>query len=143
MRAHWVVVERDFAQPPERVFDYLAEHENLAELFDAKVTRVRDGYTERNGIGSVRRLRIAPVVPEFEETVTEFTRPGRISYRISRGSPLDGHVGIMVLTETAGGGTHLDYRIRIASRIPGLAPIVKAALTRNVTKGLKAVDSGA
>jgi uncharacterized protein YndB with AHSA1/START domain len=143
MRAQWVVVARDFAQPPERVFDYLAEHEHLEQLFGAKIERVRDGYTERNGIGSVRRLKIAPGVPEFDETVTAFERPGHISYRISRGSPLDGHVGIMRLTENAGGGTHLDYRIRIASRIPGLAPIVAAGLRRNIAKGLKAVDTGA
>ena len=43
MRAHHVHVEHDFAKPPEAIFAHLAEHENLAEVFGAKVTRLRDG----------------------------------------------------------------------------------------------------
>ena len=48
-------MSRDFAKPPDRVFAYLSEHENLGPLFDAKIERVRDGDTERNGVNSVRR----------------------------------------------------------------------------------------
>jgi uncharacterized protein YndB with AHSA1/START domain len=143
MRAHWAVVERDFALPPERVFDHLAEHEHLSELFGAKVTRIRDGYTERNGIGSVRELKLGPGVAPFQETVQEFDRPSRIVYKITKGSPLDGHVGIMLLTPNPDGGTHLDYRIRLSSKIPGLAPIVKIQLTRSVKKGLDGVEAQA
>ena len=75
MRAHHVHIEHEFAKPPERVFAYLAEHENLAEVFGAKITRLRDGEDgERNGVGSVRELQIGPM-PPFEETVTEFVVP--------------------------------------------------------------------
>ena len=52
MRARWVHVERDLSAPPAEVFEHLAEHENLAALFGAKVTRLADGDTERNGVGS-------------------------------------------------------------------------------------------
>jgi uncharacterized protein YndB with AHSA1/START domain len=140
MRAHWLIVERDFVLPPERVFAYLAEHEHLADLFGAKIERLRDGTTDRNGVGSVRRLRIGPGVPPFEETVTVYEPYTEIQYEITQGSPLRDHVGIMTFTPTATGGTHLDYRIRLASRIPGLAAIVKRSLGGSVAKGLAVVD---
>jgi uncharacterized protein YndB with AHSA1/START domain len=139
MRAHHVHVEHEFAKPPEQIFAHLAEHENLADVFGAKVTRLRDGDGERNGIGSIRRLQIGPL-PPFEETVTEFTVPERIVYRITKGSPLRGHVGVMTFAATPGGGTRLVYDIRLASPVPGLAPLVRAVLTRSITQSLPAVE---
>ena len=50
VRAHHVHVEHHFGKPPEAIFAYLAEHENLASLFGAKIKRLRDGEGgERNG----------------------------------------------------------------------------------------------
>jgi uncharacterized protein YndB with AHSA1/START domain len=141
MRAHHVKVEHRFAKPPERVFAYLAEHENLAELFGAKITRLRDGEGERNGVGSVRRLKIGPA-PSFEETVTEFVPSERIVYKITRGSPLRGHVGVMTF-EPDGEGTHFLYDIRLASPIPGLAALVRLSLTRSINQGLAKVEHDA
>ncbi len=141
MRAHHVHIEHDFGKPPERIFAHLAEHENLAEVFGAKVIRLRDGEGERNGVGSVRQLKIGPLAP-FEETVTEFVAPQRIVYRITRGGPLRGHVGTMTFTP-ADGGTRFVYDIRIASPIPGVAPIVRAALTRSISQALPAIERDA
>ena len=63
MRAHQIHVEHRFTKPPAAIFAHLAEHENLADVFGAKVTRVRDGEDgERNGVGSVRSLRITAVL---------------------------------------------------------------------------------
>jgi uncharacterized protein YndB with AHSA1/START domain len=138
-----VHIEHDFDQPPERVFAYLAEHENLAEVFGAKITRLRDGEDgERNGSGSVRKLQIGPL-PPFEETVMEFDVPSRIVYRITKGSPLRGHVGTMDFAPTPGGGTHFVYDIRIASLIPGLAPLVSASLTRSISRSMATVERDA
>jgi uncharacterized protein YndB with AHSA1/START domain len=141
LRAYHVHIERRFTVPPQRAFDYLAEHENLAEIFGAKVTRLRDGDSERNGVGSVRQLRIGPAAP-FEETVTEFVPDERIVYRITKGGPLRGHVGVMSFAPD-GEGTSFVYDIRIASPIPGLAPVVRAALSRSIRKGLAKVDADA
>jgi uncharacterized protein YndB with AHSA1/START domain len=139
VRARHVHVEHHFDKPPERVFAYLSEHENLAEVFGAKIRRLRDGDGgERNGVGSVRQLRIGPM-PPFEETVTEFEPPERIVYRITRGGPLRGHVGVMTFAPD-GTGTHFVYDIRIASPVPGLAPLVHAALTRSITRSLATVE---
>jgi uncharacterized protein YndB with AHSA1/START domain len=143
MRAHHVHIEHDFAKPPERIFAHLAEHENLADVFGAKITRLRDGDGgERNGVGSVRRLQIGPL-PPFEETVTEFVVPQRIVYRITKGSPLRGHVGTMTFAATPAGGTRFDYDIRIASPVPGIAPLVTASLTRSISRSLAAVERDA
>jgi hypothetical protein len=142
VRAHHVHVEYDFGKPPERIFAHLAEHENLAAVFGAKITRLRDGDGgERNGVGSVRKLQIGPL-PPFEETVTEFLEPQRIVYRITKGSPLRGHVGRMELIPSAA-GTHFVYDIRLASPIPGLALIVRTVLTRSITQSLPAVEAAA
>jgi uncharacterized protein YndB with AHSA1/START domain len=142
MRAYHVTVDHVFAKPPEQVFAYLAEHENLAELFGAKVTRLKDGDDgHRNGVGSVRKLQLGPA-PSFEETVTEFDPPHRIVYRITRGSPLRGHVGVMTFAPE-GTGTRFHYDIRLASPVPGLAPIVRASLSRSVNKSLAKVDRDA
>jgi len=142
MRAHHVHVEHRFEKPPERIFAYLAEHENLAEVFGAKVRRLHDGEDgERNGVGSVRQLRIGPL-PPFEETVSEFLPNERIVYRITKGSPLRGHVGVMTF-EPADGGTRFVYDIRLASPIPGLAAVVRASLTRSIERSLASVERNA
>ncbi|MGO9490367.1 MAG: SRPBCC family protein [Solirubrobacteraceae bacterium] len=143
MRAHHVIVDRRFSKPPERVFAYLAEHENLADIFGAKVTRLKDGEDgERNGVGSVRQLRIGPL-PPFEETVTEFRPPQRIVYRITKGSPLRDHLGVMTFEPDGDGGTRFHYDIRLGSHVPGLGALVRASLTRSINKGLARVDRDA
>jgi len=143
MRAHHVHVEHHFAKGPGAIFAHLAEHENLAVLFDAKIRRLRDGDDgERNGVGSVRELRIGPL-PPFEETVTEFLAPERIVYRITKGSPMRGHVGMMTFAPSADGGTDFAYDIRLASPLPGVAAIVRASLTRSITKALAKVERDA
>jgi len=139
MREYWVHVEHDFDLPVDRVYDYLSEHENLGPLFGARITRVNDGDASRNGVGSRRLLRVGPM-PPFEETVTK-AQPGElIEYRITHGGMLRNHVGIMKFSPLPGGGSHLDYRIRLASHVPGLAAITKVVLTRAITKGLPLVD---
>ena len=142
MRAYRVHVSHDFAKPPERVFAYMCEHENLGPLFGAEITRVCDGDTERNGVNSVRKLKVGPL-PPFEETVHEFVPGERIVYRITKGGPLKDHVGVLEFSPTPSGGTHLEYNIRIASAVPGLAPIVASQLTRDISKNLPMVDERA
>ena len=142
MRAHHVHVEHHFSKSPALIFAHLAEHENLAELFQAKITRLRDGDDgERNGVGSVRRLQIGSLAP-FEETVTEFLPNERIVYRITKGSPLRGHVGVMSFAP-ASGGTSFVYDIRLASPIPGLALLVRTMLKRSIEQSLDNVERDA
>ena len=136
-----IEIDHDFALPVERVYAHLAEHENLGPLFGAKVTRVRDGDTARNGAGSVRSLRLGPL-PPFEETVTEAIPNELIKYRITKGSPLRGHHGEMRFTPR-GTGTHLRYVIEFGAVVPGLDRLIKVGLERSVRKGLPQVDQKA
>jgi len=131
-------ITHDFVLPVERVYAYLAEHEHLAPLFGAQVTRLRDGDTSRNGAGSVRQLRVG-LGPSFDETVTEAVEPSLIRYRISRGSPLRGHNAVMTFTPTET-GSRLHYVIEFRSAVPGLAKLVQVGLTRNITRGLRKID---
>ncbi len=140
MRAHWVTVEHDFSAPVDRVFAHFSEHENLGDLLDAQVDRLGDGELHRNGVGSRRRIRIGPL-PPFEEIITRFEPGELIEYRITKGSPLlHDHVGVLRFSALPGGGTHVDYRIRIASRVPAVALLVNAATTRTLARGMTAAD---
>jgi uncharacterized protein YndB with AHSA1/START domain len=137
-----LIFDHDYAMPPERVFAYLSEHENLDDIFGARITRLRDGTDgHRNGVGSVRELKVGPT-PPFEETVTEFVPNELIAYEITKGSPLKNHRGEMRFT-TAGEGTHLHYEISFGSKLPGIDLIVAQGLKRNVAKGLAGVETRA
>jgi uncharacterized protein YndB with AHSA1/START domain len=138
-RLQHVHVTHDFRAPVERVFAYLAEHENLEALFGTRIERVRDGETDRNGVGSCRRLSFNGLLP-FEETVTEAVPNERIVYRITKGTPMRDHEGTMVFAATSGGGAHLDYRIRFGSLVPGLAPLVTRVLHGRIAAGLRKLD---
>jgi hypothetical protein len=143
MRAHHVHVEHDFTQPVERVFAFLAEHENLGAIFSPlRVERACDGQTERNGVGSARRLSVFGLMP-FVETVSAVVPNERIVYNITKGGPMKDHEGVMAFSTPPSGGSHLDYRIRFASAVPGLAPIVARAVKRSILQGLKKVDKAA
>jgi uncharacterized protein YndB with AHSA1/START domain len=137
-----VIVDHDFALPPDRVFAYLAEHEHLEPLFGAKIKRLRDGTDgTRNGVGSIRQLKVGPL-PPFEETVTEVVPDELIRYRITKGSPLRDHEGVMRFS-AQGEGTHLHYEISFNAIVPGLDRVIAAGLRRNVAKGLHQVDGAA
>lgn len=136
------MVDYDFSLPPARVFKHLAEHENLGPIFGAKITRIRDGADgERNGVGSVRTLKVGPL-PSFDETITEFVADELIGYRITRGSPLRDHRGTMRFTPR-GTGTHLHYEISFGAVAPGLDRLIAASLRRSIPRGLARVDSSA
>lgn len=130
-----VHVTHTFCSAPADVFATLGEHENLGPLFGARITRLRDGETSRNGVGSARTLRIGPL-PAFVETVTVSEPDERIEYEITQGSPLRNHRGVQVLTPTADGGTHLDYTIHLDASVPGVAALVATVLTRKISAGL-------
>jgi uncharacterized protein YndB with AHSA1/START domain len=138
-----VTIDRDFTLPPERVFAYLAEHENLEALFGAKIRRLSDGDDgTRNGPGSSREMKIGPL-PAFVETTTEVVPNELIRYRITKGSPLRGHQGVMRFSTTAGGGTHLHYEISFGAAVPGVDRVVATMLRRTVPRGLDKLDGAA
>ncbi len=136
-----IEITQDFALPVERVYAYLAEHENLGPLFGAKVVRVKDGDTSRNGVGSVRSLKLGPL-PAFQETITAAKPDELIEYRITQGSPLRDHLGVMEFA-AKGAGSTLRYVITFGAAVPLLDSVIKLGLERSVRKGLATIDARA
>lgn len=131
-----VHVQHRYSSDPAAVFEALSEHENLSRVFaPAKVRRLRDGDTSRNGVGSVRRLKIGPVA-SFQETVTASEPNERIEYKITKGTPLRNHLGVQRLSPSGDGGTLLDYTINFDGPAPGMGWVVAKLLTRSLRKGL-------
>ena len=135
-----VTFDRDFTQPPERIFPYLADHKNLEPLFDAKISRLTEG--DVNGPGASWSMKLGPL-PAFVETLTEVVPNELIRYRITKGSPLRDHEGVMRFSPTAGGGTHLHYEISFRGVVPGVDHLVAAMMRRTVPRGLETVARAA
>jgi len=131
-----VHVTQDFPRPVEQVFAYLAEHENLVPVFGAKIRRLNDGTDgTRNGTGSAREMRVGPL-PPFVETNVEVVPNELIRYRITKGGILKDHEGVLRFTGR-GDGSHLDWTITFDGKAPGIGPIVKAKLTRDVSRAMR------
>jgi hypothetical protein len=135
-----VEIAQDFALPVDRVFAFLSEHENLGPLLGADIRRLQDGDTSRNGVGSVRRLKIGPL-PAFEETVTQVEPDALVEYRITKGSPLTDHRGELRFAPRGSGST-VTWRIEFGAP-PVLDRIVALGLRRTIAKGLRTVDAKA
>ena len=124
----------DYDVPVERLYEFFSEHENLGPVLGLNVKRIKEGETEPNGVGSVRQLSARGLLP-FEETVTEAIPNERIEYRVTKGTPLRDHLGVMVFSSTGEGRSHLDYTITFDAAVPGLAPTVAAGLSRGIKRG--------
>lgn len=128
-----------FAAPRAKVFGFFADHAKLSQLFGSRIERVVDAPEgdDPNGLGSVRRIHMPPT-PAFEERIERFEANDLIEYTITGGSPVKNHYGWMRF-EDADGGTLLDYRIRLAGRIPGSTGLIAGMMRRTLAKGLPAV----
>ncbi|MFZ5562356.1 MAG: SRPBCC family protein [Pseudomonadota bacterium] len=135
-----IEIIKDFPIPVNRLFAFLGEHENLGVIFaPAKVRRISDGQGARNGVGSAREMRIGPG-PAFVETVTDFKENEFIEYRITRGSPLKNHRGVMRFSAIPG-GTRLHYTIEFEGRFPLVAELVKPVLEQGIRRGLNKIHA--
>ena len=124
----------DFNVPVERLFAHFSEHENLSPMLGLKVTRIKEGDTDPNGVGSVRKLSAGGLMP-FEETVTLVVPNERIEYRVTKGTPLKDHLGVMVFSSTGEGTSHLDYTITLDTAVPGLDKLIAGGIGRSLRRG--------
>jgi hypothetical protein len=133
-----IEIIKDFPVPANRLFAFLGEHENLGIIFaPAKIRRISDGQGARNGVGSAREMRIGPG-PSFVETVTDYKENELIEYRITRGSPLKNHRGVMRFSPVPG-GTRLHYTIEFEGKFPLVAELVKPVLEQGIRRGLNKI----
>lgn len=138
MAVQTIEIVQTFSLSQAELFAFLGEQENLGRIFwPAKVTRLRDGDVARNGVGTVRQLRL-PGGPPFEETVTAYRENELIEYRITKGSPLKNHHGIMRFYPFES-GSRLHYTITFEGKVPLVAALVRPLLELAIRRGLKAV----
>jgi uncharacterized membrane protein len=84
----------------------------------------------------VREIKIG-ILPAFQETITKFIENERVEYKITKGSPIKNHKGVLIFTE-AKGKTNLKYTIELESKIPLTTSLIKSALKYRIKKGLMA-----
>src|SRR5437660_1071994 len=97
--------------PRDVVFAVLTEHAGYTAFTPLHWTLERPGTPDPNGVGAVRAIRPARRAPfAIREQVTEYEAPSRFGYRVISGAPVRSHVGAVTLTETANGGTAVEYR---------------------------------
>lgn len=131
-----IEISEEFDAPVQHVFRFFSEHENLASLFKpASVRRISDGEAARNGVGSAREMRV-PGAPPFVETVTGYQENRLIEYRITRGSPLRDHLGVMRFVPIDDQRTYFHYVITFGGKVPFVAPIIRHVLEKSVRRGI-------
>ena len=129
-----IVLNQEFQKPIDEVFDALADHNRLGQIFGVPVKRIKDGTDTPNGVGSIRRIGPWPI--GTQETVTALKPNEKIDYRISRfGGPMRKHRGNLSF-EGDEKGCRLVWTIEFDA-LPGLGGLVKQTLAKGLGRGLK------
>lgn len=101
--------------PVERVWPVLADHEGMSEWFPGvRVSLVREGDADRNGVGAVREVRGLGVI---REEVTAIEPGRRLAYRALSGIPLREYAGEVTLAPD-GDATGVTWILSCAHRSP-------------------------
>lgn len=137
MKIHEIKIYQEFDAPVEVVWDALSDHANFGKLMGIPVERIVDSPEPNNpnGAGSVRRIKI-PLFG-FEETILKADKPNYIEYKISKGTPLNHHLGKIQFKALPGQRSAVDYTITVGSKVPLLGAIVKDGLGKGISKSLK------
>jgi hypothetical protein len=122
----------DVAVSPERAFETLTDPRAMSEWSGTNV-RIIAGPSSPIDRGSVRRIEARGL--KIDEEVISCDRPRRFAYVLAGGVPLDHHYGEILVMPNAG-GARIEWSIRLGSRIPGLALVVRGLLARELRRGL-------
>lgn len=135
MSIQTITINQAFDAPLKHVFSTLSDHEKFGKICGIKMKRIVDGAEFLNGLGSVREIKIG-ALPAFQETITKFIDKERIEYKITQGSPIKNHIGVLIFSEVKG-KTQLHYTIQLESKIPLTTFIIKSVLSYGIKSGLK------
>ena len=114
---HTVKVTRTLKAPIEKVFDIISDHARYSEMFGLKASKlVREGKTDKNGVGALRELDAGNAW--FQEEVTHFERPVRMDYRITKSRPPIDHEGGSVRLEKVPEGTKVTWTSTLRIKVP-------------------------
>ena len=138
MSRHQLKVEHRFKAELPDVYQRLADHERLGQVFGVPCHRIQAGESDPDGTGSVRRISLWPLA--IEETVVD-SKVGRfIDYRITRGGwPLRDHRGRISFSQKAG-EVLVEWEIHFNAPINLLGLVIASGLQRIIGRGLKKID---
>jgi len=112
---------------PERIWQFVREHERMKEWTGLDARLLRPGVTDRNGVGAVRRLSI--LGSGAEEEIVEFVPNERYVYRLLSGAPIRNHRGTVLLVPQ-GSSTRVRWAVRFEGAVPGTGAALAAVLGR-------------
>ena len=120
-----ISASRTIPAPVDIVFDEYTDHERLSDLplvISAKL--IREGATDKNGLGAVRRVNAG--LMQLQEEVTVFDRPHLMEYRITWSFPRVQHDLGRVEFTSVPGGTEVSWTSVSSLRLLGgrLDPIL-------------------
>lgn len=117
-------------RPVEHVWSVLADHEGMTSWGPGlTVTLDKEGSTDRNGLGAVRRIAAPGPAPAIVEEVVAFEPGSKLGYKALSGVPFKNYGGEVVLSP-AGTGTRIDYSITLDERVPLVEKGAAAAVAR-------------
>lgn len=126
VRAH-----RRVEVPVDQVWAGLSEHTAMTGWAPGLVVSLdREGDTERNGVGAVRRIKAPGPAPAIVERVTGFEPGRRLAYEAISGVPFKNYSGEVVLTDLGGTATSIVWTLSADQRLP--VPLEKAPMAAAV-----------
>ncbi len=135
MSRHHVEVCFLSSRPRQEIFALLADHNQLAKVFGVPCHRIQAGSKQANGVGSIRRIGMAPVA--LEETVTAFHEPELIAYKISKGGwPISQHQGEVRFSDHQG-QSQVVWRIDFSAPFGWVGHLIAATLEQGISRGLR------
>ena len=135
MSIQTITINQVFDAPLKQVFATLSDHEKFGKICGINMVRVKDGVEHLNGLGSIREIKIG-ILPSFQETICKFIDNERIEYKITQGSPIKNHLGVLIFSEMKG-KTKLNYTIQLESKVPFTTLMIKSMLGFGIKNGLK------
>ena len=116
-----------------QVWAVLSDYEGMSSWAPGlKITVIRPGPPEPNGVGAQRRIQAVPGMAPLVEEIIAFEPDQRLSYRGVSGIPFRNYVGDVALRSTDA-GTEISYTVSADNRLPGVA----AVLAQGLLFGLK------
>jgi uncharacterized protein YndB with AHSA1/START domain len=133
-----IQVEKTIPAPIEAVFDVISDHAGYSRFPGIQSSElVKEGETERNGAGALRRIRSRPLL--FEEEITRFERPARMDYLIRDvNAPIRHDGGSMALSEE-GTGTRVVWTSTFEYTVPLIGAALGAVTAPYISRGFRRV----
>jgi uncharacterized protein YndB with AHSA1/START domain len=133
-------LNRTYNAPIDRVFAAFTDHRSYAKTMPfRKSTLDKEGTTDPNGLGAVRRLEL--IGPPVLEEVVGYEPSTYFAYKVLKGLPVKEHLGEVRLSDH-GGTTQCAYTLSFTPTIPGpfVSLIMKPAIKQIMNGVAKVVE---